>query len=157
MHEHFEGFDSLRKPLPELFKLVMEGAYGCILDGEHRATIVCHTKHVIFGDLNNHEFVYHGSQPGKPIKIISALKARALISHGCYKYHPLHVVLHPLDQIREDLSIVEEPEEILDHQDRVMINKTITFIKIIWKNHPEREATWETEESIRASYPHIFL
>ncbi|GJU18474.1 retrotransposon protein, putative, ty3-gypsy subclass [Tanacetum coccineum] len=50
---------------------------------EHRTTIVCHTKRVIFGDLDNPEFIYHGSQLGKPIKIISALKVRALISHGC--------------------------------------------------------------------------
>ncbi|GJS92017.1 putative reverse transcriptase domain-containing protein [Tanacetum coccineum] len=50
---------------------------------EHRATIDRHTKCVIFGDLNNPEFIYHGSRPGKPIKIISALKARTLISHGC--------------------------------------------------------------------------
>nr|GFC16520.1 reverse transcriptase domain-containing protein [Tanacetum cinerariifolium] len=32
--------------------------------------------------------------------------------------------------------------------------KTIPFVKILWRNHPEREATWETEESIRTSYPH---
>ncbi|GKE93999.1 putative reverse transcriptase domain-containing protein, partial [Tanacetum coccineum] len=50
---------------------------------EHRPTIDCHTKHVIFGDLKNPEFIYHGSRPSKPIKIISALKARTLISHGC--------------------------------------------------------------------------
>nr|GFC69777.1 putative reverse transcriptase domain, aspartic peptidase domain protein [Tanacetum cinerariifolium] len=50
---------------------------------EHRATIDCHSKRVIFGNLNNPEFIYHGSRPGKPIKIISALKARTLISHGC--------------------------------------------------------------------------
>ncbi|GKB43833.1 putative nucleotidyltransferase, ribonuclease H, partial [Tanacetum coccineum] len=50
---------------------------------EHRATIDCHSKRVIFGDLNNPEFIYHGSRPGKPFKIISALKARTLISHGC--------------------------------------------------------------------------
>ncbi|GKC35081.1 hypothetical protein Tco_1047465, partial [Tanacetum coccineum] len=29
--------------------------------------------------------------------------------------------------------------------------------RILWKNHPEREATWETEESMRASYPHFFV
>ncbi|GJU83733.1 putative reverse transcriptase domain-containing protein [Tanacetum coccineum] len=74
-----------------------------------------------------------------------------------YKYHPLHVVSYPFDQIREDLSYTEEPESILDHQDRVMRNKTIPFVKILWRNHPEREATWETEESIRTSYPLIFL
>ncbi|GJS63531.1 putative nucleotidyltransferase, ribonuclease H [Tanacetum coccineum] len=72
-----------------------------------------------------------------------------------YKYHPLHVVSYPFDQIREDLSYTEEPESILDRQDRVMRNKTIPFVKILWRNHPEREATCETEESIRTSYPHF--
>ncbi|GJW65189.1 putative nucleotidyltransferase, ribonuclease H [Tanacetum coccineum] len=72
-----------------------------------------------------------------------------------YKYHPLHVISYPFDQIREDLSYTEEPESILDRQDRVMRNKTISFVKILWRNHPEREATWETEESIRTSYPHF--
>nr|GFB47894.1 hypothetical protein [Tanacetum cinerariifolium] len=71
-----------------------------------------------------------------------------------YKYHPLHVISYPLDQIRTDLSYLEEPEAILDCQDRVMREKTIPFVNILWRNHPEREATWETEESIRTSYPH---
>nr|GFC27164.1 hypothetical protein [Tanacetum cinerariifolium] len=72
-----------------------------------------------------------------------------------YKYHPLHVISYRLDQIRTDLSYVEEPEAILDRQDRVTRKKTIPFIKILWRNHPEQEATWETEESIRTSYPHF--
>nr|GFA52957.1 putative nucleotidyltransferase, ribonuclease H [Tanacetum cinerariifolium] len=72
-----------------------------------------------------------------------------------YKYHPLHVISYLLDQIHADLSYVEEPEAILDRQDRVMRKKTIPFVKILWRNHPEREATWETEESIRTSYPHF--
>ncbi|GJR06590.1 putative nucleotidyltransferase, ribonuclease H [Tanacetum coccineum] len=72
-----------------------------------------------------------------------------------YKYHHLHVVSYPFGQIREDLSYAEEPESILDRQVRVMRNKTIPFVKILWRNHPEREATWETEESIRTSYPHF--
>nr|GEZ40823.1 hypothetical protein [Tanacetum cinerariifolium] len=72
-----------------------------------------------------------------------------------YKYHPLHVITYPLDQIRTDLSYAEEPEAIIDRQDRIMRKKTIPFVKILWRNHPEREATWETEESIRTSYPHF--
>nr|GFA20790.1 retrotransposable element Tf2 [Tanacetum cinerariifolium] len=60
-------------------------------------------------------------------------------------------------EFQPDLSYVEEPEAILDRQDRVMRKKTIPFIKILWRNHPEREATWETEESIRTSYPHFLL
>ncbi|GJZ13546.1 hypothetical protein Tco_0548776 [Tanacetum coccineum] len=65
------------------------------------------------------------------------------VQPGGYKYHPLHVISYPFDQIREDLSYTEEPESILDRQDRVMRNKTISFVKILWRNHPEREATWE--------------
>nr|GEY94175.1 putative reverse transcriptase domain-containing protein [Tanacetum cinerariifolium] len=62
-----------------------------------------------------------------------------------YKYHQLHVVSYPLEQIRKDLSLAEEPEKIVDRQERVMRNKTILFVKIVWKNHPEREVNWETE------------
>nr|GFC83643.1 DNA/RNA polymerases superfamily protein [Tanacetum cinerariifolium] len=68
-----------------------------------------------------------------------------------------HVFLKvsPTRGIRADLSYVEEPEAILDLQDRVMRKKTIPFVKILWRNHLERKATWETEESIRTSYPHF--
>nr|GFC99018.1 DNA/RNA polymerases superfamily protein [Tanacetum cinerariifolium] len=77
------------------------------------------------------------------------------VRHFGYKYHPLHVISYSLDQIHADLSYVEEPEAIFDRQDRVVRNKTIPFVKILWRNHPEREATWETEESIRTSYHHF--
>nr|GFC83900.1 putative nucleotidyltransferase, ribonuclease H [Tanacetum cinerariifolium] len=48
-----------------------------------------------------------------------------------YKYHPLHVISYPLDQIRTDLSYVKEPEAILDRQDKVMRKKSIPFVKIL--------------------------
>ncbi|GJU36830.1 putative reverse transcriptase domain-containing protein [Tanacetum coccineum] len=43
--------------------------------------------------------------------------------------------------IQPDMSLSEEPESILDRQERVMRNKVIPFVKILWRNHPEREAT----------------
>nr|GFC56236.1 hypothetical protein [Tanacetum cinerariifolium] len=64
-----------------------------------------------------------------------------------YNYHPYHVVQYSFDKIREDLSFAEGPEAILDRQGRVMRNKTIPLVKILWKNHHEREATWENEHS----------
>ncbi|KAM0027669.1 putative chromatin remodeling & transcriptional activation CHROMO-DOMAIN family [Helianthus debilis subsp. tardiflorus] len=76
-------------------------------------------------------------------------------SSSC-NYHPLHVVNYPLHEIHEDLSYEEEPEAILDRQERVMRNKSIPFVKILWKNHPEREATWESEDAIRSQYPPLF-
>ncbi|GJY61934.1 putative reverse transcriptase domain-containing protein, partial [Tanacetum coccineum] len=96
---------------------------------EHRVTIICHTKRVIFGDLGNPEFIYHGSQLGKPIKIISALKARALILHGCEGFLASikdtsldgpHLESHPVvrdfpDVFPEELPrIPPEREELLE-------------------------------------------
>ncbi|KAD4584256.1 hypothetical protein E3N88_21857 [Mikania micrantha] len=73
-----------------------------------------------------------------------------------YNYHPLHVVNYPIQKIREDLTFEEVPEAILDRQERVMRRKTIPFVKILWKNHSECEATWELEETIRSQYPKLF-
>nr|GFC35231.1 putative nucleotidyltransferase, ribonuclease H [Tanacetum cinerariifolium] len=73
-----------------------------------------------------------------------------------YNYHPYHVVQYPFDKNREDLSFAEEPEAILDRQERVMGKKTIPLVKVLWKNHPEHEATWENEEIMRTDYPRFF-
>ncbi|GJV23533.1 DNA/RNA polymerases superfamily protein [Tanacetum coccineum] len=89
------------------------------------------------------------------VRRVTPTHRRALEFHPKVTSIILYVVSYPFDQIREDLSYTEEPESILDRQDRVMRNKTIPFVKILWRNHPEREATWETEESIRTSYPHF--
>ncbi|GJY84486.1 hypothetical protein Tco_0497862 [Tanacetum coccineum] len=40
-----------------------------------------------------------------------------------------------LCHIQPDMSLSEEPESILDRQERVMRNKVIPFVKILWKNH----------------------
>ncbi|KAD3641324.1 hypothetical protein E3N88_30548 [Mikania micrantha] len=50
---------------------------------KHRVTIDCQTRRVLFGDPMNPLLVYQGTQPRKPLKIISALKAQKFLSHGC--------------------------------------------------------------------------
>nr|GFC54986.1 putative reverse transcriptase domain-containing protein [Tanacetum cinerariifolium] len=60
------------------------------------------------------------------------------------------------DKHRKSLEFQPEGTSIiLFSQDRVMRKKTISFIKILWRNHSEWEATWETEEFIQTSYPHF--
>ncbi|GJT31452.1 retrotransposon protein, putative, ty3-gypsy subclass [Tanacetum coccineum] len=73
-----------------------------------------------------------------------------------YNYHLYHVVQYPFNKIHEDLSFVDEHEAILDRQEWVMRKKTISLVKVLWKNHLEREATWENEEMMRTDYPHFF-
>ncbi|GJV18526.1 hypothetical protein Tco_1367546 [Tanacetum coccineum] len=66
-----------------------------------------------------------------------------------YHYHPLHVASYPFDQIQPDMSLSEEPESILDRQERVMRNKVIPFVKILWKNPPKRRLPGRTERFFR--------
>jgi hypothetical protein len=35
-------------------------------------------------------------------------------------------------------------------------NRTIKYVKILWTNQSEREATWELEDSMREEYPELF-
>jgi hypothetical protein len=58
--------------------------------------------------------------------------------------------------IEKDLTIKCHPVHILDFSQRVMRNRTIKYMKILWTNQLEREATWELEDSMRGEYPKLF-
>nr|GEW69900.1 retrotransposon protein, putative, Ty3-gypsy subclass [Tanacetum cinerariifolium] len=75
---------------------------------EHQATIDCHSKHAIFGDLKNPDFIYHGSRPGLPpereVKFtIELIPGAQPISKAPYRMVP--VELKELkDQLQELLT-----------------------------------------------------
>lgn len=73
-----------------------------------------------------------------------------------YIADPSHVLTSELIELKDDLTYVEQPVEILDRRDQVLGNKTIPLVKVLWRSHVVEEATWETEESMRAQYPHLF-
>ncbi|GJV74156.1 putative reverse transcriptase domain-containing protein [Tanacetum coccineum] len=74
----------------------------------HRATIDCYARTVIFGNVRQPEFVYHGSSPLKSVKLISAMKARTLISHGCQGFLASVMDTSLESPNIENLSIVRE-------------------------------------------------
>jgi hypothetical protein len=45
---------------------------------------------------------------------------------------------------------------ILEEFDRVMRRRTLKFVKVLWTNQTEREATWELESKMRERYPELF-
>ncbi|XP_042415181.1 uncharacterized protein LOC122004343 [Zingiber officinale] len=55
-----------------------------------------------------------------------------------------------------DISYEEIPVRILDRKERQLWNKTIRLVKVGWRHHSDKEATWELEDKMRASYPHLF-
>ena len=49
-----------------------------------------------------------------------------------------------------------QPVRVLEFSERVMRNRTIKYVKILWSNQTEREATWELESTMRNKYPDLF-
>ena len=73
-----------------------------------------------------------------------------------YVSDPSNVIpLQPLE-INPDLTYEEEPVTILNWKDKVLRNKTVRLVKVLWRNHSVEEATWETEDRIREMYPRLF-
>nr|GEV25917.1 retrotransposon protein, putative, Ty3-gypsy subclass [Tanacetum cinerariifolium] len=103
------------------------------------------------------EFAYnnssHASIKGAPFELLYGRKCRAPICWNEVRERVIEgpilverlqlssVSCCPFDKIHKDLSFAEEPEAILDRQERVMRKKTIPLDTVLWKNHPEREAT----------------
>jgi len=73
-----------------------------------------------------------------------------------YRSDPSHVVGASDIEVCPDLSYEEEPVRILAREVRQLRSKTIPMVKVLWAHHKEDEATWETEESMRTQYPHLF-
>ncbi|XP_004295406.1 PREDICTED: uncharacterized protein LOC101294544 [Fragaria vesca subsp. vesca] len=61
-----------------------------------------------------------------------------------------------LISLTKDLIYEEEPVQILDRKEQVLRNKTIPFVKVLWRSHQVEEATWESEEQLRQKYPYVF-
>jgi hypothetical protein len=55
------------------------------------------------------------------------------------------------------MTYEETPMRILDRNDQVLKNKSISLVKVLWNNHLVEEASWELEESMRNKYPHLFV
>ena len=74
------------------------------------------------------------------------------------KYEP--DVSHILDwqelNLQENMKYKERPREILDVQERVLRNKVIPLVKMLWEHHGVEEATWELEANVKKKYPKLF-
>ena len=56
---------------------------------------------------------------------------------------PSHMLETPEIELRDDLSYEEQPMQILGREEKELCNKTISLVKILWRNHLVKEATWE--------------
>ena len=73
-----------------------------------------------------------------------------------YISDPSHVLETQEIELRDDLSYEEKPVQILGKEEKELRNKTISLVKVLWRNHLVEEATWEREDQMRSQYPHLF-
>ncbi|XP_073061744.1 uncharacterized protein [Primulina eburnea] len=67
-----------------------------------------------------------------------------------------HVIHHePLD-LMPNLSYHERAVQIQDRKVKVLRNKEIGIVKVLWSNHVIEKATWEPEEEMKQHYPDLF-
>ncbi|XP_071692846.1 uncharacterized protein [Rutidosis leptorrhynchoides] len=74
----------------------------------HHANIDCYSKSILFGNHSIPNCVFNGDLPVKSIKVISALKAQKLISHGCVGYLALIQNLSIESPSLENIDVVRE-------------------------------------------------
>ena len=74
------------------------------------------------------------------------------------KYNPdlKHVIEYSPIEIQSDLSYIEQPVEILDRREKALRNKTVSLVRVLWRNPMVEESTWELESEMLEKYPHLF-
>ena len=74
-----------------------------------------------------------------------------------YRSNPSHILQKQPVELKENLSYEEEPVTILVKDQKVLRNKVIPLVKVLWKNHSDKKATWEREEDMRQKYPNMLF
>ena len=74
------------------------------------------------------------------------------------KYNPdsRHVIEYEPIELQAYLSYVESLIEILEEREKVLRNKVVKLVRVLWRNPKVEESTWELESDMREKYPRLF-
>jgi hypothetical protein len=70
---------------------------------------------------------------------------------------PVNVVLPKVAPLNANLTYPEHLIKILGQKDHVTRRKTVKFFKVQWRNHSEKEPTWESEDLLHSRHPEFEL
>ena len=45
---------------------------------------------------------------------------------------------------------------IVDSRDQVLRRKTVRLVRVLWRHYGVEESMWESEDTMRATYPFLF-
>ena len=58
--------------------------------------------------------------------------------------------------VQENFFYEDVQVEIPDRQVKKLRNKEVSSVKVLWKNHLVKGATWEAKADMKSRYPHLF-
>ncbi|XP_062086123.1 uncharacterized protein LOC133792230 [Humulus lupulus] len=73
-----------------------------------------------------------------------------------YVFDPSYVLSYETLGLQKDLSFNERLVKILNRKDKALRNKTVTFVKVLWRNSVNEEATKELEFDMQQQYLELF-
>ena len=73
-----------------------------------------------------------------------------------YTSDPTHVVDWGGIDVDTNGTFEEGPVRIMDSRDQVLRCKIVRLVKVLWQHRGVKEATWEREDTMRATYSFLF-
>ena len=74
-----------------------------------------------------------------------------------YTPNPAHVVDWGEIEFDTDGTFEEGLVCIMDSRDQVLRRKTLRLVRVLWKHRGVEESTWEREDTMRATFPFLFM
>ncbi|GFY87591.1 hypothetical protein Acr_05g0012300 [Actinidia rufa] len=73
-----------------------------------------------------------------------------------YKLDPSHILEWSELELKADASHWEKPIRIIDTREKMLRDKTIRLVRVLWNNFGSEESTWEREDEMSEKHPELF-
>ena len=73
-----------------------------------------------------------------------------------YYFDSNHVIEYESIEIQTHLYYVEQTVEILDRKEKVLRDKIVVLVRVLWRNPKVEESTWELENEMLEKYSQLF-
>ena len=72
------------------------------------------------------------------------------------KINPSWVLPEVPMKIKGDLTMKAKPVKILGRDEKVLRNKKVPLVRVLWRSSQIEKETWERESEMKQKFPHLF-
>ncbi|XP_019058681.1 PREDICTED: uncharacterized protein LOC109116891 [Tarenaya hassleriana] len=74
-----------------------------------------------------------------------------------YVADPSHVIQLQELEFTSAMRFRDEPLQIVDRKVKKVRTKEVPLVKVVWRSQGVSDMSWESEEEMRNTYPHLFV